>query len=1302
MKSIAAIQVPEAAGYQKYSKTHWWLHALLALWLLVLAAWPAQAQNINTVAGGGVSNSNNIPATTAALSDPAGVGLDGAGNLYITNVGNGHIHKVDASTGLIRSLTQLNVPTAVAADSAGNLYIAEFGASRVRKVAAVTGVLSIVAGTGVAGFNGDGIAATGAALNSPHAVALDAAGNLYIADTYSHRIRKVDASTGLISTVAGNGTVGFSGDGAAATAAQLNTPLGLAVDGADNLYISDYGNNRVRKVNAQTGRISTIATVAASWPVGVAVDGVGNVYFADSGYSVVRKVNILGQVSIVAGISGSTGFSGDGAAATGARLTGPNGVAVDSAGNLYIGDFGNNRVRKVNTAVPPGAPTGATAAEGDAQATVNWTAPASPGTAPITSYTATAVEDASKSCTATGAPPATSCTVAGLTNGAAYTFTVTATSAAGTSGPSAASSPAVTPQGMQTISFTNPGNQNFGTTPTLTASASSGQPVTFTASGVCSVTGTTLSFSATGSCTVNAAQVGNAAYAAAPTVTHSFTVNAVAPGAPTGVGATAGNAQATVSWIAPAANGGSLVTGYIVTASGGGTCSAVAPTTTCTVLGLTNGTAYTFTVTATNAASLISVPSAASSPAVTPQGTQTITFANPGLQAFGTTPTLTASASSGQPVIFTASGVCSVTGTTLSFSATGSCTVNAAQAGNAAYAAAPTVSHSFTVGKGTQTITFPAQPGQTFAPSGSFAIAAASINSGLTITYGTTTPSVCTVNTTTVTMLSASTCTLTADQAGDANWNPASQATQTVTIDKAAQTISFPAQTSHAFSLNGAFTLSPGATASSNLTVTYGGGTSGVCTVSSTGVVTMLGAGTCALTANQAGDANWNPASQATQTVTIDKAAQTISFPAQTSHAFSLNGTFTLSPGATASSNLTVTYGGGTSGVCTVSSTGVVTMLGAGACALTADQAGDANWNAATQAMQNVTIGKGINTISFPAQGGQTFSVGGTFAISSVATGKSTATVTYGGGTAGVCSVSATGTVTMQGAGTCALTADQAGDANWNAAMQATQTVAIGVAVPGAPTGVAATAGNAKATVTWVAPTATGGSPITGYTVTAVQDSSKTCTPTPATTLSCEVMGLTNGMAYTFTVAVSNGTQTATSAPSNAVTPLGTTFSLPSPTGTGTVSGVVAGGGCGFEGVQLQTAASAGAPATRSFPHGVLGLVLANCALGTAATVTVTYPSALPVGAQYWKNLGGTWAPFAGAVLGANTATLTLVDGGSGDDDGAQNGRIVDPGAVSVIVAAGDPAPVPTLSQWMLVVLATLMGLLVWRRRAWL
>jgi sugar lactone lactonase YvrE len=228
--------------------------------------------------------------------------------------------------------------------------------------AAAQGIITTVAGTGDLGFNGDNQPATNASLHYPFGVAVDAAGNLFIADWFNHRIRKVDASTGIITTVAGTGVASFNGDNQPATNASLSSPPGVAVDAAGNLFIADRNNRRIRKVDASTGTITTVA--GNGWccfsgdtglaidarladPVAVAFDAAGNLFIADYYVNLrIRKVDTSGIITTVVG-TGAVGFNGDNQPATTASLSGPVAVAFDAAGNLFIADYQDQRIRKV-------------------------------------------------------------------------------------------------------------------------------------------------------------------------------------------------------------------------------------------------------------------------------------------------------------------------------------------------------------------------------------------------------------------------------------------------------------------------------------------------------------------------------------------------------------------------------------------------------------------------------------------------------------------------------------------------------------------------------------------------------------------------------------------------------------------------------------------------------------------------------------------------------------------------------------------------------------------------------------------
>jgi uncharacterized protein (TIGR03437 family) len=330
---------------------------------------------ITTFAGNGTGAlaGDGGPATAASLRFPIGLALDAAGNLYVADSANHRVRKI-GTDGTINTLAgstsgfggdggpataaKLTLPRGVAVDGLGNAYIADSDNHRIRRVSS-TGIITTVAGTGTPDFSGDGGPALLATLYQPFAVAVDASGNFYIADTVNYRVRKVSA-LGTISTIAGNQFYKYGGDGGPATAASLNSPLGLAADSAGSLYIADTQNHRVRKVS-RAGIMTTVAgtgapgysgdgvaatTAKLKSPKGVALDAAGNLYICDSDNHRIRKVGANGFISTLAG-NGSAGYSGDGVAATRSSLAWPNGIALDATGNLYIADFGNGRVRMV-------------------------------------------------------------------------------------------------------------------------------------------------------------------------------------------------------------------------------------------------------------------------------------------------------------------------------------------------------------------------------------------------------------------------------------------------------------------------------------------------------------------------------------------------------------------------------------------------------------------------------------------------------------------------------------------------------------------------------------------------------------------------------------------------------------------------------------------------------------------------------------------------------------------------------------------------------------------------------------------
>jgi uncharacterized protein (TIGR03437 family) len=347
-----------------------------AFWAVAFLAGisPVWAQQITTVAGTGAAgfSGDGTAATQATLNDPVWVASDLSGNLYIADQNNNRIRRVDTK-GVITTVAgngnpgfsgdtgpalqaSLNGPTGVCTDAAGDLFIADLGNLRIRKVN-TAGIITTVAGNGIKASNGDGGPATQASLYIPIRCAVDSLGNLYVADQGGHKIRKIDPF-GTISTFAGTGAhlgvpADFSGDGGPAIAADLNNPTAIAFDPTGNLYFSDQFNQRIRKID-KSGIITTVAGNgtagfsggALNYPGGIAVDSNGDLYFADSANNIVRKFS-NGSISTVAG-TGAQGFQ-DGAASA-ALFNNPFGLAMDPAGNLYIADINNNRIRKISGA----------------------------------------------------------------------------------------------------------------------------------------------------------------------------------------------------------------------------------------------------------------------------------------------------------------------------------------------------------------------------------------------------------------------------------------------------------------------------------------------------------------------------------------------------------------------------------------------------------------------------------------------------------------------------------------------------------------------------------------------------------------------------------------------------------------------------------------------------------------------------------------------------------------------------------------------------------------------------------------
>ena len=349
------------------------------LFLILVLCLPlfVHAQIVETIVGNGTAGyiGDNGPADLAELSIPISVKFDHSGNLYIVDQGNNVIRKLNES-GIITTVVgngiagyigdggpatdaEINSPNDIAFDEVGNLYIADWVNEVIRKVD-IYGVITTFAGTGIYGYNGDGIPATSAQINEPLGLAFDTAGTLYFSDNINHRVRKINTA-GLIYTVAGNGTAGFNGDGGAADSAEIRLPAFIAIGGpTKGLYITDYLNHRIREVNT-SGIINTVAgngvteytdggladTSSLEFPWCIVFDNTGNYYITDIANGTIHKVDTTGIINTIAG-NGTAGYSGDGGTARDAEFGSRAAcTAVDALGNLYIADYSNNRIRRI-------------------------------------------------------------------------------------------------------------------------------------------------------------------------------------------------------------------------------------------------------------------------------------------------------------------------------------------------------------------------------------------------------------------------------------------------------------------------------------------------------------------------------------------------------------------------------------------------------------------------------------------------------------------------------------------------------------------------------------------------------------------------------------------------------------------------------------------------------------------------------------------------------------------------------------------------------------------------------------------
>jgi hypothetical protein len=605
----------------------------------------------------------------------------------------------------------------------------------------------------------------------------------------------------------------------------------------------------------------------------------------------------------------------------------------------------------------------------------------------------------------------------------------------------------------QTITFTStaPASAKYsGSSYTVTANGGgSGNAVTFTidstATSVCSVTAGVVSFTGVGTCVINANQATNTNYLAATQVQQSFAVGKATPTLAFTSTSSSPKVNTTYTPVASSASTGA-VTYTIDASSTSGACSISAGVVSFSAVGtcVINANQVTDTnyLAATQVQQSITVV----------KGDQTISFTSTAPTTAvvnGTTYTPTASSTSTGTVAFTidaaSSSVCSISAGVVSFQTIGTCKVLANQAGNSNWNAAAQVFQSFSVGKGTQTITFTSTAPSAAVVSGASYTPTATATGGGTVslTIDVASSSVCSITSGSVTFQSAGTCKVLANQAGDTNWNVASQVYQSFSVGKGTPTLAF---TSSASSPKVNTNYTPVASSAGTGTVSYtiDASSTSVCSIAS-GVVTFNAVGTCKVNASQITDNNWLAVAQVQQSITVGKGDQTITFTSTAPSAAVVAGT-SYTPTATSTSGGTVafTIDAGSTSVCSITA-GVISFLTAGTCKVLADQPGNSNWNAAAQVSQTFTVGKGAQVVTFTSTAPTNAVVDGSTYTATATGGAGTASVVLSidASSSNICSIAA-GVVSFLKAGTCKVNANQAGDSNYVAANQVQQSITVG------------------------------------------------------------------------------------------------------------------------------------------------------------------------------------------------------------------------------------------------------------------
>ncbi len=837
---------------------------------------------LSAVVGGGSTAPTTTPIAPASayLKQPGQAAVDASGNMYIADTLNNLIEKVSASTGqltvvagggstlpsttpMAATSARLSEPYSVAVDGAGNLYITDYSPDRLIEKVTTSGQIVLVAGGGSTSPSTTPIAATNARFSGPVIVAVDGAGNLYITDYLGARVDMVTASTGQIVVLAGGGSTVPSTTPVAATSAQLDQPLGLALDGSGNVYFSEAARNLVEKVTVSTGQLVVVAgggstapsttpvaatSAALSMPWGLALDAAGNLYVTDFGNNLVEKVTAsTSQLVAVAG-GGGTAPSTASIAATSVAVTNPETATLDGAGNLYIADSGNNLIEKVTASAtgftfPTATDTGTTdSADGPRTVTVSNNGNSALTIPPPTTGTNPSLATGFVLANSSSCPQLdTSSTDSTLAEGTSCTYAVEfmPTEGGTDSGSLTLTDNSLAVPSTQTVALTGNGVQTTDNTSTLVGASpnpvTAGQPVTITAAV---------------SDTTNAGTV--------PTGSVTFTD-------------TVGSTMVSL-------NGGTAVMLSSGTATVSATLSGIGVhTITANYAGVSNRFA------AGTATTSVTVAAATSTLSFAPIATKT--YGNPPFTVSAT------SASSGAVTYAVVSGPATISGNVVTLTGAGTVTLSASQAASGNYAAA-TATTSFTVTAEVSTLSFAPIAAQTYG-SMSITVSASSASNGA-VTYAVVSGPA-TISGNVVTLTGAGTVTLSASQAASGNY-AAATATTSFTVAAMTPMLSFAPIAAQTYG-SAPFTVS--ATSASSGAVTYAV-VSGPATISGN-VVTLTGAGTVTLSASQAATGNY-AAATATTSFTVTDPIFTLT---------SASSSAAVLPGGLATYNLTLTPGSG-------------------------------------------------------------------------------------------------------------------------------------------------------------------------------------------------------------------------------------------------------------------------------------------------------------------------------------------------------------------------------------------------------